>query len=308
MADYLINLVAQAIRLSAPILMAALGGVYASRSGVLNISLEGCMLTGALAGVVGSHYTQSPWAGLLLGIGAGILLGLIMAVFSLTFGANQAVVGTGINIFCTGITAFVFRAIFATTTSTVKVEGFSPDGIPLLRDIPVLGEILFEHNILVYFAFAMVAITHVFMYHTMAGTNLRACGENSSAANSLGIKVVKTRYIATMISSTMAAVGGVALSIGNINTFVEDMSSGKGWIALAALSFGRWSPLGVLAASMLFGLSDAFQLRMQIAMSGAPYQYFQMIPYVVTIIVLIWTGRHGNLGPKTGEFFEKEMR
>ena len=98
------------------------------------------------------------------------------------------------------------------------------------------------------------------------------------------------------------------MSIGNINTFVEDMSSGKGWIALAALSFGRWSPLGVLAAAMLFGLTDAFQLRMQIAMSGAPYQYFQMIPYIVTIIVLIWTGRHGNLGPKAGEFFEKEMR
>jgi len=308
MAEYLINLAAQAIRLSAPILMAARGGFSASRSGVLNISLEGCMLTGALAGVIGSHYTQSPWLGLLLGIAAGVFLGLIMAVFSLTFGANQAVVGTGINIFCTGITAYVFRAIFATTTTTVKVNGFSPDGIPLLRDIPVLGVILFGHNVLVYFAFAMVAVTHVFLYHTMAGTNLRACGENSSAANSLGVKVVKTRYLATVLSSTLAAIGGVALSIGNINTFVEDMSSGKGWIALAAVSFGRWSPLGVLAASVLFGLSDAFQLRMQIAISGAPYQYFQMIPYVMTIIVLIWTGRRGSLGPKTGEYFEKEMR
>ena len=308
MGEYRINLAAQAIRLSAPILMAATGGGYASRSGVLNISLEGCMLAGALAGVVGSHYTGSPWMGLLLGIVAGTFLGLICAIFSLTFGANQAVVGTGVNIFCTGITAYVFRAIFATTTTTVKVNGFSPDGIPYLKNIPIIGPILFDHNVLVYFAFIMVAVTYVFMYHTMAGTNLRACGENSKAADSLGVKVVMTRYIGTIISSTMAAIGGVALSIGNINTFVEDMSSGKGWIALAALSFGRWSPLGVLGASLLFGFADAFQLRMQVAMSGAPYQYFQMIPYVITIVVLIWTGRNGNLGPKTGEYFEKEMR
>lgn len=308
MLDLAVSFLAQAVRLACPILLAALGGVYASRSGVLNISLEGSMVCGALAGVAGSYMTGSPWVGLAIGILVGALLGLIQAVFSLTFGANQAVVGAGMNIFCSGVSAFIFRAIFSASVETIKVRGFSSDGIPLLRDIPVIGPLFFRYNIFVYLAFAIVLVTHIYLFHTVAGTNHRACGENSRAADSLGVKVVKIRYIATIISSTLAAVGGVALSIGNINTFVEDMSSGKGWIALAALSFGRWTPVGVLFSALLFGLADAFQLRMQIAIEGAPYQYFQMIPYVVTIIVLIMTGRLGNLGPKTGEYFEKEMR
>ena len=308
MGSTIVNFIVQAIRLAAPILLAATGGVYASRSGVLNISLEGTMLAGALAGVIGSYYTGSPWVGLLCGVVTGAFLGFVHAVFTLTFGGNHAVIGTGINIFCTGITAFIFRSIFKTTTTTVTVNGFSQSGIPVLRDIPVIGPILFGHSVLVYLAFIMVVVTQIYMYHTMAGLNHRSCGENSRAADSLGIKVVKIRYIATIISSTLAAIGGVALSIGNINTFVEDMSSGKGWIALAALSFGRWNPIGVFLASLLFGLADAFQLRMQVALEGAPYQYFQMIPYAVTIIVLIWTGRKGNLGPKTGEYFEKESK
>ncbi|MDD6435986.1 MAG: ABC transporter permease [Clostridiales bacterium] len=304
-----VSFLAQTVRLSCPILLASLGGVYASRSGVLNISLEGCVLTGSLAGVIGSYYTGSPFMGLFLGILCGALLGLVHGFFTLTCGGNHAVIGTGINIFCTGITAYTFRAIFASsTTTTVKVKGFSNAGIPVLRNIPVIGPIIFKQNIFVFIAIFMVIFTYIYLYKTMAGLNHVSCGENSHAADSLGIKVVKIRYIATIVSSVMAAIGGVALSIGNINTFVEDMSAGKGWIALAALSFGRWNPIGVALASILFGLADAFQLRMQIAMTDAPYQYFQMIPYIVTIIVLIWTGRKGNLGPKTGEFFEKEAK
>ena len=156
-----------------------------------------------------------------------------------------------------------------------------------------------------------ISLKNIRMWGVHGSAHEREIGEEyrvNIAADSLGIKVVKIRYIATIVSSVMAAIGGVALSIGNINTFVEDMSAGKGWIALAALSFVRWNPIGVALASILFGLADAFQLRMQIAMTDAPYQYFQMIPYIVTIIVLIWTGRKGNLGPKTGEFFEKEAK
>ncbi|MEL7608398.1 MAG: ABC transporter permease [Bacillota bacterium] len=308
MYEYLISFLPQAIRLACPILLAALGGVFASRSGVLNISLEGSMLAGALAGVVGSYITGNPWAGLLLGIIVGMIWGLIFDFFALTLGAPQAVVGAGMNIFSTGITAYVFRAVFATTSNTVSVTGFNNIPIPLLSGIPFVGEVFFDHNALVYIAILIVPLMHLYFYHTISGLNFRSCGENSRTSDSVGIKVVKTRYIGTILSSVFAAVGGVALSIGNVNTFVEGMSSGKGFIALAALAFGRWSPVGVLFASLLFGLMDAFQLRLQVSITDAPYQYFQMLPYFLTILVLIWTSQKGSAGPRTGEYFEKESK
>jgi simple sugar transport system permease protein len=308
MLDFLNTFLPQAVRLACPILLAALGGVFASRSGVLNISLEGSMLAGALAGVVGSYISGSPWIGLLIGVGVGLIWGLIFAFFALTLGAPQAVVGAGINIFSSGITAYIFRSIFATTSNTVSVQGFSAVKIPLLGDIPVIGGVLFDHNILVYLSLLLVPVIAVFFNHTTAGLNYRSCGENSRASDSVGIKVVKIRYIGAVLSSVLAAVGGVAISIGNVNTFVEEMSSGRGFIALAALAFGKWNPVGVLLASLFFGLTDAFQLRLQISITDSPYQYFQMIPYVATVLILIWTSRKGLAGPKTGEYFEKEAK
>jgi simple sugar transport system permease protein len=250
----------------------------------------------------------NPWLGLLLAILAGGIIGIMFDLFALTLGAPQAVVGAAINIFSTGITAYVFRIIFATTSDTVSVNGFSSLKIPVLGDIPLLGEIFFDHNVLMYLAFLLVLVMHVYLYYTTGGLNLRSCGENSKASDSVGIKVVQTRYITTILSSVLASVGGVALSIGNVNTFVEGMSSGKGFIALAALTFGRWSPLGVMLAAFLFGLVDAFQLRLQVSIVDAPYQYYQMLPYIVTIIVLVWTSQTGVTGPKTGEYFEKETK
>jgi len=308
MYEYLISFLPQAIRLACPILLAALGGVFASRSGVLNISLEGSMLAGALAGVVGSYLTGSPWIGLLLGLLIGLIWGLIFSFFALSLGAPQAVVGAGINIFSTGITAYVFRAVFATTSNTVSVTGFPGISLPLFGSIPFLGDVLFQHNALVYLTVLLVPLMHIYLYHTLSGLNFRSCGENARTSDSVGIKVVKTRYAGTILSSILAAAGGVALSIGNVNTFVEGMSSGKGFIALAALAFGRWSPVGVLGASLLFGLMDAFQLRLQVSIANAPYQYFQMLPYFLTILVLIWTTRKGSTGPRTGEYFEKESK
>ncbi len=304
----LLNLLPQAIRLTTPILLAALGGVFASRSGVLNIGLEGSMLAGALAGVIGSYATGSAWGGLLAAILTGVLFGLMFDVFALLLGAPQAVVGAGLNIFAIGITAYLYRAVFATTSSNVTVAGFQEISLPVLGDIPFLGSLLFQQNFLVYLSFLLVPLIHVYLYHTNSGLNLRSCGENSRASDSMGIKVVKTRCVATMLSTIFAAMGGAALSIGNVNTFVEGMSSGKGFIALAALAFGRWSPIGVMFAALLIGLMDAFQLRLQVSLTNAPYQFFQMIPYVATIIVLIWTSLKGSTGPKTGEYFEKESK
>lgn len=308
MLSNIMSMIPQAVRLSAPVLLAGLGGVFASRSGVLNICLEGSMLAGALAGVVGSYFTGSPWVGLVLGILTGILWGLLFDVFALTLGAPQAVVGAAINIFSSGITAYAFRAVFATTSSTVSVTGFPELPIPLLSRIPLFGSALFRNNVLIYLAFALVPLIHVYLYHTASGLNLRSCGENAKASDSVGIRVVRTRYIATIVSSVCAAMGGVALSIGNVNTFVEGMSSGKGFIALAALAFGRWCPVGVMLAALLFGVLDALQLRLQVSFTDAPFQFFQMMPYVVTIAVLIWTSRKGSPGPKVGEYFEKELK
>ena len=187
-----------------------------------------------------------------------------------------------INIFSTGIMAYVF-ALSLLLLDTVSVNGFLPNSG--FRRYTT-GEIFFDHNVLMYLAFLLVLVMHVYLYYTTGGLNLRSCGENSKASDSVGIKVVQTRYITTILSSVLASVGGVALSIGNVNTFVEGMSSGKGFIALAALTFGRWSPLGYVGR-FLFGLVDAFQLRLQVSIVDAPYQYYQMLPYIVTIIVLV---------------------
>jgi hypothetical protein len=185
MYEYIISILPQAMRLTVPILFAGLGGVLASRSGVLNIGLEGSMLVGALAGVIGSYLSGNPWLGLLLAILAGGIIGIMFDLFALTLGAPQAVVGAAINIFSTGITAYVFRIIFATTSDTVSVNGFSSLKIPVLGDIPLLGEIFFDHNVLMYLAFLLVLVMHVYLYYTTGGLNLRSCGENSKASDSV---------------------------------------------------------------------------------------------------------------------------
>jgi len=279
------------VRMSAPLILAALGGIFSERAGILSLGLEGMMLTGALAGFLGSFYSGSPWIGLLYAGLAGGLMALIYAAACITFKANQVVAAVGLNILASGVTGLVFRGAFGISQDLHQAPAFQPVPIPVLSKIPVLGPILFNHQILVYGAFLLLPVVIFVMYRTTWGLKLRSVGENPLAADTLGVKVGLMRYFGVIISGVLAAMGGALLSIGFINTFVEGMTAGRGFVAFAAVIFGKWTPLGVFLAALLFGAADALQLRIQALGLPIPYQLMLLFPYLLALVALVMAGK-----------------
>jgi simple sugar transport system permease protein len=276
------------LRLSTPLILAALGGLFSERGGVINIALEGIMLAGAFTAAAITALVHNPWLGLAAAAAAGLFVALIHAVASIGFKANQVVVGTAINIMFLGVPALVSGALFDSTGSTpqLKREFTLPDwNIPLIDRIPVLGELLSGHKPLVYFAIAMVPISYYMLFKTRFGLRLRAVGENPEAADTAGISVSTMRYSGVLISGLLAGLGGAYLSIGQNSLFTRNMTAGRGFIALAALIFGKWHPVGAFLACLLFGLADATAIRMQ-GVVQVPVEFIQIIPYVLTLVVL----------------------
>lgn len=283
---FIVALLSAAIRLSIPILFAALGGMYSELSGVSNIGLEGIMLVGAFAGVVGSYYTGSQWFGALMAIIFGILISLIFSIATVNIKINQIVTGVAINLLAVGLTSFFFRAIFGITTVPITVNNFKALEIPILSSIPILGEIFFKQTVLVYIAFLLVPISYYILYKTSWGLSIRTVGEHPMAADTVGISVDKVRTICVLISGALGGLGGCFLSLGQFNMFVDNMVSGRGFIAVAAVIFGKWNPKGVLLASLLFGFADALQIRIQMTGVNIPYQFLLMFPYLLTIVAV----------------------
>ncbi|MFA5577214.1 MAG: ABC transporter permease [Tissierellaceae bacterium] len=302
---FLIALLSASIRLSVPILFAALGGMYSERSGVVNIGLEGMMLVGAFAGVVGSYFTGSYWIGAMVAVLSGMLMAALFALITVKIKINQIVSGVAINLLAVGVTSFFYRALFGITTVPITVNAFSPVSIPILSDIPIIGEILFKQTVLVYIAFLLVPISHYIFYKTSLGLSIRTVGEHPMAADTVGIPVSKVRIVCVLISGALAGLGGSFLSLGQFNMFVDNMVSGRGFIAVAAVIFGKWSPTGVLMASLIFGVADALQIRIQMAGVSIPYQFLLMFPYLLTVVAV--TGIVGRTtSPKAlGNPYEK---
>lgn len=276
------------IRLSTPLILAALGGLFSERSGVINIALEGMMLSGAFTAAAVTARTGNPWLGLFAAAIAGLLVAFIHAVASIEYKADQVVVGTAINILFLGIPALVSGAMFESTGATPQLprEQVLPDwNIPLISSIPKVNEVLSGHKPIVYFALAMVPITYYVLFKTRFGLRLRAVGENPEAADTAGVSVAKLRYAGVMLSGVLAAIGGAYLSIGQNSLFTRNMTAGRGFIALAALIFGKWHPVGALLACLLFGVAEAISIRMQ-GVVNIPVQFIQIIPYVLTLVVL----------------------
>jgi simple sugar transport system permease protein len=273
-------------RLATPIIYASIGEVFTERSGVLNIGLEGIMLMGAFAGFAGTFYTGSLILGLLVAMLSGVLSGLLFAIFTVTIKANQIVVGAALNSIGLGLTGFLYRTLFAGQSQ--GIEAFKPIELPLLNDIPFVGEILFGHNILVYGTVVLVLVASFVLYRTAFGLSTRSVGEHPRAADTVGISVIRMRYVGVLIGTTLTALGGAYLTVAHTNQFVEGLTTGRGFIALAVVVFARWSPIGAFWASLLFGFFFALQLRLQ-AMSdlAIPYQFLQALPYVMTLIVLV---------------------
>ena len=281
----LILLLAAGVRLATPLIFAALGGIISERSGVINIGLEGMMIMGTFGAYVGAYLSGSAWGGALGGLLAGAATGLLFVWMAVRYRADQVVLGTGINIFALALTAFIYRAMYKGGISQF-VTGFKAWNIPLLSDIPGIGPIFFQQIPLVYLGYALIAVVAFILYRTTWGLKLRSVGELPRAADTAGISVTRIRMLAVTASGALAGLGGAFLSIGEISAFTEGLVAGRGFIALAAVIFGRWDPLRAAAACLLFGTADALQYRMQALKLPIPYEFLLMMPYVLTLWLL----------------------
>jgi len=257
------------VRLATPLLLAALGGLFSERSGVINIALEGLMLAGAFTAATVTHFVGNPWIGLLAGIAAGMFVALIHALACIHFDADQVVTGTAINILMFGVPTLLSGALFQTTGSTPQLVRAN-----LIPNAPII------------LAFALVPVVWYVLYRTPFGLRLRAAGENPEAADTAGVSVRRIRYAAVLLSGALAAIGGAYLSIGQSSLFTRNMTAGRGFIALAALIFGKWRPVQTMFACLLFGFAEASAIQMQGVIPYVRVEYIQIIPYFLTIVVL----------------------
>lgn len=303
---FLIGVLAAGIRLATPILLAALGEVFAERAGVLKISIEGEMLVGALFGFLGTFYSKNIWFGFAIGMGVAALYSLIAGFFSITLKVDQVITGITLNILALGLTSFVYRFILGKSFIPPSITSLEAVKIPWLSEIPILGPILFQQNVIVYLTFFLfVPLTTILLFKTSFGLNLRAVGEYPLAADTMGVHVYRTRYLCVMIGGLFAGLGGAFMTLAQLNMFTENLTAGRGFIALAAVIFGRWHPVGAMVATLLFGIADALQLRLQALGVNVPYQFLLMLPYVLTIVALVGVVKRTNAPAALAVPYEK---
>ncbi|MDR1471022.1 MAG: ABC transporter permease [Synergistaceae bacterium] len=279
--DVLIPILAAAVRSGTPVLYATLGEILTERSGVMNLGLEGIMLVGAFAGFSVTQSTGSPCAGLAAAFAAGVLVTLVHAFLCITMGANQVVSGLALAMFGGGMSAMLGRAHVGRT-----IKGLSPFKLPVLGDVPVIGPVFFNHDAMVYASYALVALLAFFIFKTRPGMNLRAVGESPRASDAMGLPVVRIRYLYTLLGGGLAGIAGGYLSVVYTQMWVEGMTAGRGWIAVALVIFSIWHPMRAALGCYLFGGIDALQMRMQAAGTSVPAPILLMLPYLMTLAVL----------------------
>ena len=276
------------LRMAIPLVLASIGGVLCERSGIINLGIEGMMLVGSFGAVVGSYFTNNAWLGVLCGVLVGGLFGLIHALLCIKFRTNQSVSGVGINIFASGLTIVLCRAIWESDGSSATVEQVSNMSIPGLDKIPVIGELFSNQSPFLYITGVIVAVAWYMMYKTNIGLRLRTIGDHPKAAATAGINVTRYRYVSVILCGMLCGLAGSYLSIVQSNLFVKEMVAGRGFMAMAATIFGGWNPVGSLFASLLFAFAQAIRINLEIAL---PQRILQMIPYLLTMLALILFGR-----------------
>jgi len=295
------------IRMASPIAMAAIGEVYLERSGILNLGIESMMLMGAFFGFLGSAFSGSGLIGVFVAMLAGGLTGLAFGFTVITMRANQIVTGAAFNILILGLTSFLSRTLFGIRATPLQVAGIKPWPVPILSDIPVIGYILFEQTPLVYLTYILIIVMTYILFRTTWGLKIRAIGEHPRAADTVGINVFRWRYGAAILNGSLAGIAGAMLSLAQLNTFADNMTAGRGFIALAAVIFGRWNPVGAALAALVFGSADALQMRFQSYGIGIPNDLLLMLPYLMTLIgVSIFRGRAASPVALTKPY-EKEV-
>ncbi len=270
-----------------PLTLGALSGLLCERSGVINIAIEGQFLVSAFLGAMVASASRSLYAGLLAGAAAGALVGLVLAVFTITYAADQIIVGVVLDAFALGLTSFFLQSLLVPHQATLNSpDVFGPIPIPLLDRIPVLGPLLFNQNIIVYMTIVILVAVQVALFRTRWGLRVRAVGEHPRAADTVGINVQQVRYRNVILGGIVAGIGGASFTIGSTGQFAPNMTSGLGYIALAAMIFGRWRPLGALGAALLFGFTDALQFALSILNVPIPSSFLTMFPYLATILAV----------------------
>lgn len=275
------------LRVTTPILFAALGALISNRAGIINIGMEGIMLVSALAGVIISAYTQSAWIGLLGAVMAGTMIAGLLAFFTLKFKTHIILGGIAINMFASGGTVFLLYLLSGDKGSSTSLQSkvLPSIEIPLLKDIPVLGPIFSGHHILTYLSIIAVFVVYYLLKRTPLGLRIRSVGENPHAAQSVGVSVIKIQYTALLLSGFFAGLGGAYMSMGYLSLFTRDMVAGRGWIAIAAESMGRSTTVGTALTSLLFGAADALANAFQVL--KIPAELIATLPYVATVVGLI---------------------
>ena len=282
-----VSLFAGAVALAIPLVFGALGGVLGERAGVVNIAIEGQLLFGAFAAAITASLTGSPWAGLFAAMVAGALIALILGLFAITYFVDQVIVGVVLNVLVVGLTNFLFRQVLTPNAETLNSpDRFRVMPIPVLGDIPLIGPILFRQTPLVYVLYAVVALVAYALYRTRWGLRVRAVGEHPTAADTVGIKVNRTRYRTILLAGAIAGMGGAYFSLVSVAGFNREMTGGAGFIALAAVIFGKWDPIRATLAALLFGFASNLQGVLSAIGSPVPSQFMLMLPYLVTIFAV----------------------
>lgn len=303
LAALIISVLSSTVRISTPLALSSVGEVLSERAGIVNLGLEGQILMGAFAAAVASYFSGSAYVGVLAGMLAGALLGLIHVLFSLKFHASQIVLGVANNIFALGFTTVGLVAIWSNRGKSDAVPGLPNINIPFLSSIPIIGPILNNHTLIVYLMLAFTVLSWLVLFRTNIGLRLRSIGENPKAAATVGINIEKLQIWAVTIGGAMSGMAGSYLSLSDLNLFSRNMSAGRGFIAMAATILGNWNPFGALGASLIFGFLDAMQIRLQA--TGFPTQFIQMIPYVLVIILLAGVVRKVHAPAAAGKVYER---
>lgn len=307
--EFISNLLLASVRMATPLIFLALAELYSQRAGLVHIGLEGLASIGSLVGFLVSLITGNPFLGVLAGAAAGILVNMIYAYATITLCAEQIVYGMAINIFAPALASFIYRVYFGAGSELVQVSLM--ETLASRMDITANGfiaKLFLDQTPMVYLAYLLVVFTVIYFNRTKSGLNYKAVGEYPKAAATLGIDVIGIKYTASVICGALAGIGGAYLTTCYTTTYVDGNIAGRGFIALAAVIFGRWNAGGVLIACLFFGFCDALQIRLQVGSYNIPYQFFQMIPYIATVVVLTAIGMK-KAGPKScGKPYRKEER
>lgn len=285
-ADTIFGIIGMAITLAMPYLYAALGELFDQTAGCYNLGTEGIMMMGAFSAFFVVHETGNLFLGILAAMIMGLLMGLIMSAISVTFKAEQGISGIGLTMFGVGLSSLLFKTLLDGTV--LSIQGFKDIRIPILGDIPYIGDAFFNHNIMVYIAYLLVPISSIILYKTTLGLKIRSVGQNPQAADTLGVSVNKIRYLCVCGGAVLSGIAGATFSVANINMFQEKMTNGTGYIAVALVYFSGWKPRGVLLGALLFSFVNALQLRLQVLGINIPSDVAMMLPYLLTIVTLIF--------------------